>query len=664
MKEQKRNSIYGLRFPVKIVVKKDDEPLHWHKDLEILCVLKGKVKLQMNNAFYELQEDDIFLINSEDLHSIVLEQEKSIYLFLNIDLVYYEKFFMEMEYIVFIDDDSINSAENSALSQDIKRRIAQMLVEIKNKNVDYQHRIVYNASSLLAVLIDNYNVVKKNSKTFKNKDQYSRIWKAYEYMYNNYNKRLELEEVANYVHVSKSHLSHIIKSTMGLSFERLLNQTRCEQSMKFLVTTDMSITRISRECGFSDPKYFKNFFMQFFRCTPQEFRNRNRHNVSEGDFEAMNHFETIIFNDLLNNKISQYLDSQMREGEDNLTELTIDYYSRRETAEFSRDWKKVIILPANRYPAKWNTERIKLLQQDLGFEYMYITDVFHSSFIDYQPGKPVRIDWNELDRLIEQMKDMKAYPKIGFCRKSMEEEVFLGLLQKFLFHYKLKYNETEMSRWKLIFCISREEKSKNFIKIIKDIVASINTDISPEFEEEAAEGQENSVLKADASGISLIRDILIGRQHIDNYFEALVDQRGLKSNLYFAYMLLDKLGTQIVSLGDNYIVTQEHNKLAILIFNCKEDMQTKQEAAINIINLKGKRYLLKQYSLYSQQEKMETYIKNVIDIDYISDEDIKSINRGRYPDLGIEFFEAFESIHRSLTVLPNRAELITLERVL
>ena len=90
----------------------------------------------------------------------------------------------------------------------------------------------------------------------------------------------------------------------------------------------------------------------------------------------------------------------------------------------------------------------------------------------------------------------------------------------------------------------------------------------------------------------------------------------------------------------------------------------KREAALNIINLKGKRYLLKQYSLYSQQEKMETYIKNVTDIDYISDEDIKSINWGRYPDLCIEFFESFESIHRSLTVQENRAELFTLERVL
>lgn len=665
MKEQKTKSIYGLRFPVKIAVKKEDESLHWHKDLEILCILKGKVKLQMNNAFYELQEDDIFLINSEDLHSIMIEQEKSIYLSLNIDLVYYEKFFMEMEYIVFIDDDSINSVENWTLSQDIKRRIAQMLIEIKNKNVDYQHRIIYNASSLLAALIDNYNMVKKNSKTFKNKDQFSRIWKAYEYMYNNYNSRVGLEEVANYVHVSKSHLSHIIKSTMGLSFERLLNQIRAEQSMKFLVTTDKSITRISDECGFSDPKYFKNFFVQFFHCTPVEYRNRNRHNVSEGDFETMSHFETIIFNDLVNNKIAQYLDNQTREVDDNVIDLTIDFFNRKQATILSKDWKKEIIVPTNKYKtAYWNTERIRLLQQELGFEYMYIIDVLHSNFIEYLPGKPVKIDWNELDRLIEQMKEMKAYPKLGFCNKALDDEIFMNLIQKFLFHYKLKYNEMEMSKWKLVFWLTKAEKEKNYQHIIEELVYSITEHIGLEFEDAGSKKLATALEQADASGISLISDILITKKFIDNYLEVLVDPRGLKSNLYFTYSMLNKLGTQVVHRGDNHIVTQDHNKLVILIFNCKEDSQNKMEAALNIINLKGKRFLLKQYSLYSQQEKMENYIKNVTDIDYISDEDIKSINRGRYPDLCIEFFESFESIHRSLTVLPNRAELITLERVL
>ncbi len=664
MREKNAKSIYGLKFPVKIAVKKEEEPLHWHKDLEILCVLKGKINLQVNNAFYELKEDDIFLINSEDLHSISMVQEKSTYLSLNIVLMYYEKFFMELEYIVFIDDDSINSPENFELQQDVKWRLAQMLVEIKNKNVDYQNRIIYNASSLLAVLINNYNMVKKNVKSYKNKEQFSRIWKAYEYMYTNANRRIGLAEVAEYVNVSNSYLSHIIKGTMGVSFEKLLNQIRAEQSLKFLLSTDKSITKISEECGFSDPKYYKNFFMQFFHCTPGEYRIRNQHKVAEGDFETKSYFETIVFNELLNIKIAQYLDDPVKEAEESLIDLTIDFTNRKEQEVLQRDWKKeLMIRPRDLKDAARNTGKIRMIQQEIGFEYMNLLDILHSHFFEYDPEHPPKIDWNEMDRFIEMIVEFQAYPKIGFRRHDMDSETFLTIVQKFLFHYKLKYGDAQIKYWKPVFYGSAQALEKDKIKL-DDIIKSITGQLDAAYLTEDAESCAMEDSDADESGITLIQEILKGCRRIDNYFERLVDHRGLKSNLYFAYLFLNKLERQVIGSGEHYLVTKGHNKIVILAFNHKESNQSKLEIAINILNLKGKRYVLKQYSLYGQQEKAETYIKNVTDTDYMSDDDIKSINRGRYPDLCIEFFEHFESIHRSLTILPNRAELFMIERVL
>ena len=666
MKENNKNakSIYGLKFPVKIAVKKEEEPLHWHKDLEILCILKGKVNLQVNNAFYELGEDDIFLINSEDLHSISMVQEKSIFLSLNINLIYYEKFFMEMEYIVFIDDDSINSPENLDLQLNVKWRIAQMLIEIKNKNVDYQNRIIYHASSLLAILIDNYNMVKKNVK-YKNKEQLSRIWKAYEYMYNNYNRRIGLEEVSNYVSVSNSYLSHIIKGTMGISFEKLLNQIRAEHSLKFLLTSNKSITKISEECGFSDPKYYKNFFMQFFHCTPLEYRNRNQHNVAEGDFEAMSYFETIIYNDLLNNKITKYLDDPVKEADDTVIDLTIDFINRREIKVLDKSWKREIILPAEDSRETFmNMEKLKSLQTEIAFDYIYMKDVLQSGFMVNGSDTTVTIDWNALDRLIEKIRELNSYPKLGFHKAKLEVEPFLSLIQKFLFHYKLKYSDAEIRHWILFFTISEEAEEKNLKALIEELVSSVTSQLKLEFVTSNSEAAENEATYDDESGISFIKKILVDQKHIRNNFNLLMDHRGLKSNLYFAYLFLNKLEGQVMNYGENYIITKGHNRLVILAFNCKESNRNKLEIAFNLLNLKGKRYVLKQYSLYCQQEKAETYIKNVQDTDFMSDDDIKSINRGRYPDLCIEFFEHFESIHRSLTLIPNRAELISIERVL
>ena len=664
MKEQKNTkSIYNLKFPVKIALRKEEEPLHWHKDLEILCVLKGKVNLQVNNAFYELGEDDIFLINSEDLHSICLVQEKSVYIFVNIVLMYFEKFFKELEYIIFIDDNSINTSLNEELQKEIRWRIAQMLIEIKNKNVDYQNRIIYHASSLLAGLIDNYNMVKKNIKSFKSKDQLSRIWNAYEYMYIHYAKRIELEEVAKHVHVSSSYLSHTMKGAMGLSFEKLLNQIRAEHSMKFLLTSDDSITKISKECGFSDPKYYKNYFFQFFHCMPEEYRESNQHKIAEGDFEAVSYFETLVFNELLVSKINQYLDDPVKDMDESVVDISVDFSTRKERIEIKKEWKKEVVLSNAEYGEVIRyMDNLRILQNEIGFEYIYIKDMINSHFFKYQPDHTFSIDWNELDHLIELIIGMKAHPKLDLQNHKYEEGAFVEILQKILLHYKLKYGEAEVQKWILVFNKKGEQISSRYVNTVEDLVNSICRQMQMEYIPEDEKVTDYDI--SDKSGITLLNEIIINHKKIENRLELLLDRRGLKSNLFFAYLFLNKLENQIISIGENFLITKGHNRLVILAFNCKESNRSTFENAINVLNLKGKRYVLKQYSLYSQQEKVDTYIKNVTDTDFISEDDVKSINRGRYPDLCIEFFEHFESIHRSLTITLNRAEIISIERIL
>lgn len=657
MKEEKEKSIYGLKFPVKIAVKKDEEPMHWHKDLEILCVLKGRIRLQVNNAFYDLKEDDIFLINSEDLHRITLLEEKSIFLTMDIMLEYYEKYFVELEYIVFIDDDSINTGENNALQKDIKRRIAQMLVEIKNKNIDYQNRIIYNTSSLLAALINQFNMVKKNSKSFRNKEQFSRIWKAYEYMYTHYQRRITIGEVADYVHISSSHLSHVIKNTMGLSFEKWINQIRAEHSMKFLLNSDKSIAMISKECGFSDPKYFKQYFELFFQCTPQEYRTRNQHKVAESGFQSRSHFETILFGELLNKKIEQYLDRD--EEEDGAVDLMLDFSNTIPKEIYRNVWKEELVIHTKDYPLLlWNPEKIKNIQEELTFQYIYIKDLMYSNLVVCKGGRQVLIDWNELDRLIAQIKERNAYPKLGFSIGNLEEEVFCSVIEKFLFHYKLRYSEKEVVKWIMAFHMGKSSGEAELKSLIKKTVLTIVSGISVEFDV-----FEEIFPDSDASSTVFIKEVLLNKKKYANHVTYLMDHRGIKSNLYFAYYMLNKLEPNIIEMGNNYIVTKGYNKLSLLIFHSRGD-GNKQELAINITNLKRNRYLLKHYSMYSEEKAMNRYIKNATLTDYISEEDVDSINRGRYPDLRIEFFEHFESIHRSITVEPNCAELITLERVL
>lgn len=631
MKEQKAKSIYNLKFPVKLVVRREDELLHWHKDLEILCVLSGKVNLQVNNAYYELGEDDIFLINSEDLHSICLVSEKSTYLFVNISIPYFEKFFKELEYTVFIDDDSINLPMHENLQKEIRWRISQMLLEIKNKNVDYQNRIIYHTSSLLAGLIDHYNMVKKNVRTFRSKEQLSRIWKAYEYMYNQSHRKLELKEVADYVHVSSSYLSHTIKEAMGLSFEKMLNQIRAEHSMKFLLNSNDSISKISRDCGFSDPKYFKKYFLQFFHCSPEEYRNHNQHKVADGDFEAVNYFQTLVFHDLLLEKIAQYEDEPIGEVEDTLIDMTVNFYEKVPYHNLDKYWQRQLLVTIQDLQNCYELhQKIQLIYQELYFHHVVFTDVDLVFSCLSKQGEDPYLDFRYLDLLVDRVMELNAKPGFRFSddkvttRRNMEvvkEEIKL--------HYLLKYGEKEIELWTFEY----------FDGEYKDEKSSQN------------------------SGISIIHDILRNKKQFLNYVSDFIDDRGLKNNLYFTYLMLQKLELGVIYEGEYGIITKGFHRIAILLYHPNDRGKRTYESAINVLNLKGKRFLLRQFSLYSQQETMETFIKNAKNTDFISQEDIRAINRGRYPDLSIEFIDSFESIHRSISIPANRAEILLMERI-
>lgn len=61
----------------------------------------------------------------------------------------------------------------------------------------------------------------------------------------------------------------------GYSFTDLINLTRVEESIKLLLDSDMSISEISEEIGFSHVRYYNKNFKVYYGCTPLQYRKKN-----------------------------------------------------------------------------------------------------------------------------------------------------------------------------------------------------------------------------------------------------------------------------------------------------------------------------------------------------------------------------------------------------
>ena len=108
----------------------------------------------------------------------------------------------------------------------------------------------------------------QNSKTNNN---HLMIEKALEYIKNNLTEPLNLKEIAEIVHLSPIHFHNIFKYNIGVTLREYIENQRLKKAVNLLITTDLSLTQIAYECGFSSQSYFSYVFKRKMNKTPREY---------------------------------------------------------------------------------------------------------------------------------------------------------------------------------------------------------------------------------------------------------------------------------------------------------------------------------------------------------------------------------------------------------
>lgn len=111
--------------------------------------------------------------------------------------------------------------------------------------------------------------------TIEEKESSRLIQRAKEYISKNYNSSITLDDICEYVSVSKSYFCYMFKREMGNSIWNYLTFYRIEKAKELLQTTDMKNYEISYSIGYENPSYFTKTFRKLTGMTPQEFKNKN-----------------------------------------------------------------------------------------------------------------------------------------------------------------------------------------------------------------------------------------------------------------------------------------------------------------------------------------------------------------------------------------------------
>lgn len=249
------------------------EPTHIHGGIELAYVLSGQGENIINDEIIRSKHGTIIIMDYNCVHNIRVWETMKYYnilfraSFLNENfgrdvglkeiLKKYFKYDMENDFLY-------AEIEDEETAQKFENLFYEILSEGIDKKERYAEMIRCHLDEIINLLLR--NVYKDNN------DVDLLLSQVIDYIGNNSNQNLQLEDVANKFHYKPKYLSSRLKDYCGLSFKQLLMRKRLDKVIYFLCQTDDSIDDISRKCGFTNKTYFYDVFEKTYGIKPKFIR--------------------------------------------------------------------------------------------------------------------------------------------------------------------------------------------------------------------------------------------------------------------------------------------------------------------------------------------------------------------------------------------------------
>lgn len=285
----KENKIHGdfilpfIVYPCKFTPSNSSCVTHWHEELEILFIEKGRGKFKVDLDCYELKEGDILIVKPSALHSMhQIENtpcEWSTIVF-NLNMLNSSitdgcliKYFApilnnehQLPSLIISDSKGYNEIAGS---------IKGLLNCYNSKNIAFELRLKSQLFYFFSLLYENDLVLMKPSSPLTNETT-KKIKIILNYIHENYMNELLMRDIANVCHFSEYYFMKFFKRHLGVTCTEYINAYRLHVASNLLNTTDTPITEISLETGFNSVSYFSKLFKEKFKVTPKEFKNLNK----------------------------------------------------------------------------------------------------------------------------------------------------------------------------------------------------------------------------------------------------------------------------------------------------------------------------------------------------------------------------------------------------
>ncbi len=243
----------------------------------LFYVLKNEMTVKLGASFEKVKEGQFLIVNRYTLGQCRSDHGCLVQV-IQIDAERAAAFYPEIQDLIFKAEtlrwkdrsDTFQSGRDQIFLSDCLNFI--MEEEPQDKALSCQ------ADFILSLLCLEYTVFNDQLKYYQymSIEKKDRLFQVLRYLRKDLHEKITLREAAQAAGVTPQHLSTLWKEVFGMSFMDYVMKLRLEQAEKRLLFSDMNITDLILDCGFSDRKSFYRNFHEMYGCSPSQWKQRWR----------------------------------------------------------------------------------------------------------------------------------------------------------------------------------------------------------------------------------------------------------------------------------------------------------------------------------------------------------------------------------------------------
>lgn len=257
---------------------------HWHYYMEMVYVLKGSLRIQVENTEYVLSEGELIILHSKSVHAFYPADDAPVLLAgIKLDL---KNMNFTTNYAPRLSN-IFQSAEKKSAPVVIDRAYNEemqtadtfhkCISEVRHREYGYNIVIMADLYKLLINVVRYWQkhgfVIDSNA--FATEDNYD-IFNILPYISAHLDSELKVSEIADHCGLSYSYFAKRFQEIYGKSCKKYIEDMRVYKAEELLLFTDFDLTYISQLTGFSDCSHMIKSFKQRRNVTPKQFRIQNK----------------------------------------------------------------------------------------------------------------------------------------------------------------------------------------------------------------------------------------------------------------------------------------------------------------------------------------------------------------------------------------------------